>query len=104
MCGSAGAACSKMGLFQNGKDDWIGVISSFLRVSCWWSSILGIISRGEDAIRWGVGLDVEGLSEGVSVLHLKLFRKCNCCHETLSREWRKRKCRQRRAVLPQGQG
>jgi hypothetical protein len=68
-CGSA--MSSKMGLFQNGKDNWVGVISSFLRVSCWWSSILGIISRGEDAIRWGVGLDVEGLSEGVPVWHLK---------------------------------
>jgi hypothetical protein len=29
-CGSA--MSSKMGLFQNGKDNWVGVISSFLRV------------------------------------------------------------------------
>ena len=45
--GAGSAMSSKMGLFQNGKDNWIGVISSFLRVSCWWSSILGIVGCGE---------------------------------------------------------
>ena len=62
---------SKMGLFQNGKDNWVGVISSFLRVSCWWSSILGIVGCGEDAAGLSVWLDVKGLSEGVPVWHLK---------------------------------
>jgi hypothetical protein len=61
---------SKMGLFQNGKDNWVGVSSSFLRVSCWWSSILGIVGCGEDVAGRSVWLDVEGLSEGVPVWHL----------------------------------